>query len=69
MDGYLLADWLAAGGALLQLLHELGVDPGLKTFAQHLLSVSRVVQGWLESYQSLWMVANPAGASGADTQN
>ena len=69
MDGDLLADWLAAGGALLQSLHDLGVDPGLKTFAQHLLSVSRVVQGRLESYQSLWMVANPAGASGADTQN
>ena len=69
MDGYLLADWLAAGGALLQSLHELGVDRGLKTFVQHLLSVSRVVQGRLESYQSLWMVANPAGASGADTQN
>ena len=69
MDGDLLGDWLAAGGALLQSLHALGVDPGLKTFARHLLSVSRVVQGWLESYQSLWMVANPAGASRADTQN
>ena len=50
MDGDLLADWLAAGGALLQSLHDLGVDPGLKTFVQHLLSVSRVVQGRLESY-------------------
>ena len=27
MDGDLLADWLAAGGALLQSLHALGVDP------------------------------------------
>ena len=62
MDGYLLA-------ALLQSLHALAVAPDLKTFAQHLLSVSRVVQGWLESHQSLWMVANPAGASGGDTQN
>ena len=62
MDGYLL-------GALLQSLRALAVAPGLKTFAQHLLLVSRVVQGWLESYRSLWMVANPAGASGADTQN
>ena len=62
MDGDLL-------GALLQSLHALAVAPGLKTLAQHLLSVSRVVQGWLESYQSLWMVANPAGASGGDTQN
>ena len=62
MDGYLLA-------ALLQSLYALAIAPGLKTFAQHLLSVSRVVQGWLESYQSLWMVANPTGASGEDIQN
>ena len=37
MDGDLLADWLAAGGALLQSLHALGVDPGCWTSVQRSL--------------------------------
>ena len=34
MDGDLLADWLAAGGALLQSLHALGLDPDCWTSVQ-----------------------------------
>ena len=37
MDGDLLADWLAVGGALLQSLHALGVDPGCWTSVQRSL--------------------------------
>ena len=39
MDGYLLLDWLAAGGALLQSLHALGLDPGCWTSVQPSLIV------------------------------
>ena len=38
MDGDLLADWLAAEGALLQSLHELGVDPGCWSSVQRSFS-------------------------------
>ena len=37
MDGDLLADWLAAGGALLQSLHAPGVDPDYWTSVQRSL--------------------------------
>ena len=39
MDGDLLADWLVAGGALLQSLHALRVDPGCWRSVQRSLIV------------------------------